>query len=502
LPWLLLVIGALGLLLPWLLAPVSSDERYHYPAAPARMDDNVLRVIPWTINDMEWRMRAGRIAPIGVAFQHASYLLGMQFAFSTGIPVFVVHGLLKALLVVIVVGSFAILLTQLRRRDGESLDRVARRTAVTVFAVLLVLGVTATSPHRNGWITFVVLCIGGIALMFLAGAASLWALRGWQRWGLLGRGLSALGLVVLGVTVMLSYELHWAAVPFAVALLTFVGRAHWQHRLSLVLALTAGWLGTVVWTRQIIAAAATDVYAGLRPDLSGPVIKAIGLQVVNAVPGSGIPYTLYGVGDGLPTPPPFDGTGWLWGALFAAGLVLLLWRAPLTGADKVGEDRQPLVALAAALATSALAAAVILSISEQAHQIVSFVGATYRGTPWIWACLAGIIVVALLVLPGSDWSRRVLTLAVTATAAVLVGVLVWPTTVSAISTQRATNSYVIFERAQAELVTGSADPVAVENRCRIAEQASAWAGDNLYRQGFLPIFERSFKHQWGRPWCT
>jgi hypothetical protein len=208
LPWLLATIGVVGLLLPWVLSPVSSDERYHYAAAPVRMADNVFNVLPWTINDIGWRMAAGRIAPVGVFVQHVIYLLGMQFAFSTGAPLFVVHGIVKVLLLAAVVGSFGLLLAQLRRRDGAPLDRCTLTSAVLVFSALLVLGVTASSPHRDGWTTFIVLCIGGIALMFLVAAAALWALRGWPRWGALGKALSGVGMLVMGVVVMLSYEMH------------------------------------------------------------------------------------------------------------------------------------------------------------------------------------------------------------------------------------------------------------------------------------------------------
>ncbi|HKX66186.1 MAG TPA: hypothetical protein VJN29_03090 [Intrasporangium sp.] len=505
LPWVLLLVAVVGLLLPWLLAPVASDERYHYPAAPRRMDDNLLNVLPWTMNDAKWRMRSGRIAPIGVLIQHVFYLLGMQFAFATGVPLFVVHGIVKVVLLAAVVGSFALLVAQLRRRDGERIDRPTRTTAVLLFAALLVIGITTTSPGRNGWTTFVVLCIGGIVLMFLAGAASLVALDGWGRWGPRGKALSAAGIVLLGVVIMLSYEMHWAAIPFAVVLLALAGRSRPLHRLALCVALGGGWLGAVLVTRQVIASAATgEIYTGLKPDLGGPVIKVIGLQLVNAVPGSGIPYALYDAGEGLAEPMPFDGTGWLWGALLALAVVLLLRRRRLTtdaGADRAGPDRQPLLALALALATSALAVAVILSVSEQAHRIVRFVGATYRGTPWIWACLAGILAIVLVVLPRTDWGRRVTTATVTATCAVAVGVLVWPTTVSAIQTQRAAADYLIWERAQTELIGGSTDPVSAQHRCLLADQATDWAGDSSYRSAYLDEYEQSYAHQWGRPWC-
>jgi hypothetical protein len=501
LAWVLVTIGVVGLLLPWLLSPVNSDERYHYPAAPVRMADNVLNVLPWTIDDMGWRMARGRIAPVGVFFQHVIYLLGMQFAFSAGVPLFVVHGIVKVLLLAAAVGSFALLLTQLRRRNGEHLDARTRATAVLVFAALLVLGVTASSPFRNGWTTFIVLCIGGITLMFLVGAAALWALRGWSRWGVLGKALSGVGMLVLGVVTMLSYEMHWAAIPFAAILLAFGGRAIWPHRLILIAILGSGWLAAVLWTRTLIAAASTSTYPGLEVDLGGPVAKVMALQVLNAVPGSGIRHAAQTVADGLPVPQPFEGGGWLWGILVALGLVLLLYKRPLPGIEEVGADRHPLIVLSAAFATSALAAAAILSVSRQAHEIVTFLGATYRGTPWIWACGAGVLTAGLLVLPGARRSRRAAIVAVPAAFAVLVGVFVWPYTVSAIQNQRALRHIQIWEQAQAELITGSGSPMAVAHRCQLAAEAIDWAGSSGYRGQFLKLYEASFTHQWGRPWC-
>jgi hypothetical protein len=501
LAWVLVTIGVVGLLLPWLLSPVNSDERYHYPAAPVRMADNVLNVLPWTIDDMGWRMARGRIAPVGVFVQHVIYLLGMQFAFSAGVPLFVVHGIVKVLLLAAAVGAFALLLTQLRRRDGAALDPRTRTTAVLVFTALLMLGVTASSPFRNGWTTFIVLCVGGITLMFLVGAASLWALRGWSRWRVLGKALSGVGMLVLGVVVMLSYEMHWAAIPFAVILLAFAGVAIWPHRLILIAILGSGWLAAVLWTRALIAAASIGTYPGLEVDLGGPVAKVMGLQVLNAVPGSGIRHAAQTVADGLPAPRPFEGGGWLWGILVALGLVLLLYKRPLPGVEEGRADRHPLIVLGAALAASALAAAAILSVSRQAHEIVTFLGATYRGTPWIWACGAGVLTAGLLILPGGGRFRRVAIVAVPAAFAVLVGMFVWPYTVSAIQTQRAARDIQIWEQAQAELITGSAAPLAVAHRCQLAADAIEWAGRSAYRGQYLKLYEASFAQQWGRPWC-
>jgi hypothetical protein len=495
--------GIIGLLLPWVLAPVMGDERYHYVAAPVRMDDNLLNVLRYAYYDIERRLAQGRISPIGVLAQQVGYLLGMQFAFSTGTPIFVVNGIIKLLLLLAVVASFALFLTQLRRRDGEPVDRGIRRTAVLVFAVLLVLGVSTSSPVRNGWTAYIVLCIGGIVLMFLVGAASLWALRVWAGTNLWGRlGLVA-ALFLLGAVIMLSYELHWAAVPFAVVLLAFAGRASWSARLPLIASIGIGWLISVVWTRAIIAQAGGGTYVGLEMDLGGPVLGTTSLQLANAIPGTGIPLARVSLGEGLPAPHPFGGSGWLWGLMTAVGFLLLFARRAdaATDHEPTALDRRALVAPAAALVASALAVAVITSVSVQVHEIVRSFGDTYRSTPWIWACGAGALTLGVLSVP----STRARHLAVAVTPLVLslwVGVMVWPTSVSAVQTQRAVDQYALWESAQAQLVAGSAGSRAEERRCELARQWKKMAGGSTYFAMFMPHYERSFSHQWNRPWCA
>jgi len=512
LPWVLIAVGAVGLLLPWLLSPVASDERYHYVAAPERMDDNVLNVLPWTRDDMVWRLRGGRIAPIGVFMQQAVYLLGMQLAHATGVPLYVVHGLVKSLLLAAVVVAFWLLLRQLRRSDGGRLDRGTIRTAVLLLGTATVIGVTAASPSRNGWTTFVVLCIGGVVLMFLTGALSLWVLNGWARWGWLGRALGLLGLSVTGAALVLSYELHWAAVVFAGCLLVLSGRGSFRPvrrqpgdaaRWAAVSSLLTGFVVATLWTRAVISANVRDRYTGVELDLDAlPVLRTTTLQLVNALPGTGIPRTLYDLTTAQPTPRPFGGFGWFWGLALALGLlVLLLRRDGLPEPAATTADRATLRALGGALAVSALSAAVVLSVSAQSHQIVTHPGDTYRGTPWIWVCLAGIIVVVLLGL-GRDGRARGRALVIVPVAGALVaGAIVWPYTVAAIETQRGSVDYVIWESAQAQLISGSSTPDAVAHRCLLSRQARAWAGDSSYRKAYLPLYESAFAHRWERPWC-
>lgn len=501
---LLILTGTVGLLMPWLATPVMSDERYHYVSAPMRLHGSVLELVPWVANDMGWRMEAGRIAPVGTFMQHLSYLLGMDLATATGWPLWVVHALVKLLLLGAAVASFALLLRQLRRADGSPVTRRTRTSLLQVFTVLLVLGVTTALPGRNGWTTFVLLCVGGISVLFLTGAAALWTARRWAAWGVTGRCVAGVSLAVLGVAVMLSYELHWAAVPFAIVLVTTTGRISRAHRLATVVPLAAGWLAAVLWTRHLIAGAVDPqgIYPGLDIHITTATPRVFGLQVLNAVPGTGVPWSVVRAGDGLPTPWPFTGTGWLWGLLLATGLVLGRRRA--TARDDRPRDRgdaHPLQRLALALSVSLVSAAAILSVSVQAAQIVRFPGATYRGTPWIWACLAAIVGIALV----HPYRRKALgdkrITMLLAAAAFLVGACVWPANVSAVQTVRTTESIALWERAQAELISGSTDRSAVEHRCLIAEQATRWAEQSAYNRAYLPLYERAFQYQWGRPWC-
>jgi hypothetical protein len=468
------------------------------------MHDSLFGVVVWTINDIGPRMSHGRIAPVAVFTQQVGYLLGMQLAFATGIPLTLAHGIVKVVLLMSAVGSFALLLRTIRRRDGEPLDKGVRTTALLLFSVLFALGVTATSPVRNGWTAYIVLCIGGISVMFLAGAAALWALRTWGRVATSTKLAIAVALFVLGAVIMLSYELHWAALPFAVVLLAFTGSASWRRRVILIASLSAGWSIAFIWTRLLLARLGDVQYAGTSLDLGGPVIQTAALQVANAIPGSGMGQVMDTVGEGLPQPHPFGGGGWLWGLLTAAGFVLLFARTRAGTSDQAGTDRREFLVLAVALVASAGAAAAITSVSAQSHEIIAAFGDTYRGTPWIWACLAGAAASLLMCLPRSSTLRGMVRVSLPfAVAPILVGALVWPTTVSAVQTIRAVDQYAMWETAQVQLVNGSAEPLAEARRCQFADQAATWArGRGSYFAQFLPHYKNAFVRQWDRPWCA
>lgn len=524
----LLVVGALGLLLPWLLAPVTSDSRYHYLAAPGRFDDSVLGVLPWTVNDMEWRLNQGRIAPAGVFAQHVVYLLGMRTAHATGAELYQVHAVVKLLLLMALIGGCWALLRAVRTAPGTRLPHPVRDLSLLLVTTLLVLGVTTTNPHRNGWLTFPVLCIGGTVLLVLSGAAVLAAVTTWGRRPRLRLPL-ALGLVLLGVLVVLYYELQWATYPFAVLLALGQARPHWRlwrrapgdgSRWAVVGALSLGFLPALATSRWLVETYRDDgAYAGLETELGGPVLRTMALQVLNAVPGSGLGLTLDELPSGAAAPGPSPGGGWLFGALVAVGLVVLLRRAVARtsaaadntdGSDasessaasaRPGAARALLHLVPAALA-AILAAAVVLSVSGQAQEYVAGPGYAYRGTPWIWT---GLALAATAALVAAALTRPVpfgrVVVVGPALGALLAGVVLWPFQVADVRTLRQVQDYSIFEEVHQQVVIGSDDPASREQRCLLEEQADRWADDSGYRRAYLTITQDAYERRWGEAFC-
>jgi hypothetical protein len=62
--------------------------------------------------------------------------------------------------------------------------------------------------------------------------------------------------------------------------------------------------------------------------------------------------------------------------------------------------------------------------------------------------------------------------------------------------ERVSPAYLIWEQAQAELITGSAEPMAVEHRSLLADEALKWAAGSPYRINYVKLYEASFAHQW------
>ncbi len=498
--------GAFGLLLPMLTAPVTTDSRYHYLLSLGRFPGGLPDIAAWTVDDIGWRMADGRVAPVGVFVQHVVYWLGMRLSLATGLEIYQVEALVKLGLLALVVLAWRLLLGQLSSDAGGAGARRLRDAATVAFATLLVAGVTTTLPVRNGWTTFVVLCIGGTALLFAVSALTLWAARHWAGAGRGWRLATVAALVLTGAALVLSYELHWAAFPAAVVLVCLLGRR--PGRWPAVLALSAGFVPTLAVTRWLVAVHdAPDRYPGLVTDLGGPVLQTTGWQVVNAIPGSGLWLVREQLGDGVRGPAPFSGGGWLWGLLLAVGAALWVGRL-LTGTSPVGHapPARPWWALSLACLTGLVAAAALLSVSAQSHDIVSGLGPTYRGTPWLWAALAGALTAALAATTArvgrpSGRPRASALALVPAVVALLVGAVVWPANLAATATLRTEERSMLLEQAQRHVVLGAQDPVSQQERCLI-DARLVEVSRGAYATTFITAYREAFELTHGVEFCA
>ncbi len=516
----LLVVGVVGLLMPVLVAPVMSDSKYHYLLSVVRFP-SILDTVPWTIHDMDWRLRlGGRITPVGVWYQHVSYYLVMKMSLWLGVETWVGEAVVKAALVAGTVLAFRVLVGQLRGSSGARPSRSHAWVATAIFGALFAMGATTNHPLRNGWTTFVQLCIGGALILFAVGALNLWVVNRWPGWGRTRRALAAALLVVVAAALVLSYELHWAAYPFAVLLVLGQARPSWRRlretgdrvRWTVVGWTSAGFLPTLLVTRLIIERYRSAEYPGLALDLGGPVLRTVGLQLVSAVPGAGLGQARRDLADltGGDLPPAGSGGGWFWGLCTAVGLVLVV-RAltrpgrPTGDADPgtAGPSRpaalgpRPWLVLAVASAVAGVAGAAILSVSVQSPEVVKAVGATYRPTPWIWAGASATVASLLTLLVAGSGRRRWLWAVAPALAALLVGVVVWPANAAVERAVRTSSPGNLVEEIQRQVVLGTDTDYAESVRCDL----DASVIERRYPPLFYDAARVVFRELWGREFC-
>ncbi|WP_217995815.1 hypothetical protein [Kribbia dieselivorans] len=404
---LLVALGVALLTAPALFAAVTSDSKYHYLLARHDINGNLLNLPGFVIHDMRWRLHQGRITPVGVFAQEVQYFLGMTVAQALGIELYVVEAITRALLILAAIAAFAWLARELFGRTGYA------RAVTIIFAVLYAAGANATVTHRSGWTTFVVLCLGTVAIVLATAALLLHVTRRWPDLSPPARRAWAVGLFIVGVAVVLYYEMTVVAGVFSVVLL---GVLWWRARrtgaaavpLAPTLALSAGGLVTLAVTRTLIriyGCRGPGCYPGfrLRIDLQWPV------DAVRSVVGS-MP-----VASGAGTVAR-DGVGGLQMSSGALIMFTLIGASSLALAGAmarrtVGERSLDPVASATIVeratalwiagAVALVATALVMSVSVQAQDsVLTAFTSTYRSTPLLWSmlCLLAAPVLAWLLL--------------------------------------------------------------------------------------------------------
>jgi hypothetical protein len=510
-----------------LLAPVMADSRYHYLFSADRFGDHPWNVLPWTVEDAEWRAEQGRITPVGVFYQHVLYWLGLKLAVASGTEIYVVAGAVKLGLVLASVAAFALLVGQLRRwappyaPAASTLPAEVRRLLVLVFAAALVLGVT-TQGASNGWTTFPALCIGAGAITFGFSAVVLAVANRWPLWT---RRKQLLGVVVLTAAasaLVLSYEMHWAAMALALTLLAFNGRdvrRPWRRiagdkgRLAAGSAVVAGFGVTLTAVRLVLAKVACEgsgCYSALQPNPDGPVLGTALRQLATAVPGTADGPTDTGNGETDPSTLAarlFDPPGWVWGLLLGVGVAVVAWlylRAHASDAEAEAESQprdvvSSLWPLALGCGLCAVATALVMSISEGAQQLITGVGVPYRSTPVLWTMYAAILAIAWTAATSRRGWTRIGPL-VLAVACIAVGALVQPRNVETVQAEWATPQAQQIGEIHHQVVVGSASAPNARRRCALNRELTSRPGSDFAAR-MADAADTAYEFLWHRPFC-
>lgn len=413
--------GTFGLLLPVLFWAPAADDRYHYLLVLQQSGGTYPGIVDFVTSDIAYRLTEGRMTPVGFGVQRFSYLAVAQLAATTGLPVMVGHALVKVLMLALAVltlwglaGRLRVVLP--RRATPSSLSPASRTVLTLVFTVLVVCGAQLQHSFRNSWTAYPVLTMGAAAVCLgtvwaALAVADCWA-RGERWWP-----LAPLALALLGVTLALSYELWYVAVPLAlIGLLMHTpagprgGPGLTPARWGTALALLIPFAAVLAWTRVRISRACAlpdaDCYVGTQPDLGLGTVITFWRNLTGAIPGAG----RSGARDRLSRTLPesaqdaaFTPPGILFGVLALTGLLLVVGgahlrrRATVPGAvtpddeEDAASQRPALVTLAVLALALAFGAALAMSLSAQAQDVVTAREYPYRHTVTTWAGLAAAV---------------------------------------------------------------------------------------------------------------
>jgi hypothetical protein len=517
LPWVVFVALSLLIFLPTISAPLEADDRYWYLNVSGAAFDSYWDIFTESVAEVPETIRDGRVAPLAFTARRTLGRLTTQVAVAATIPIAVVHGVAKLLLLVASILSVFGFLRTLRWRTGDDSVKPLRpetiRRVMVLFIALLVVGSQTHAPFRNGWVSFPVLTYGAVIVVFGTLAASLWAARRLSLesgWKLL---IIAIGIALLGAGLNLTYELYYVVVPLVPLSLLVVplveNRQSERRARMIVSAIYLASFGVVfAWLRVLItrACSAGNCYAGVEPAFNVDTLTTALRNIASAIPGGGadqVAAQALEMGMDSTWTMPLSTSLSLAGPLLAMAAVWLLSRGHAFHAWPNETNQGETKALMSAGAITALVAvgsASILALSAQAQDVVTGTGFPHRNAVVTWASLA--LLISLLI---GGLSLRAGKLVPTLLAAGLVawlGAVTLPVNAAAVHLYRIDPRVQVIERIHWEVVLGDPSPEGDIRRCALYAQAensifTAWVGTSMKRGA-----RDTFQHYHDRPFCS
>ena len=513
---------ALFSLWPVLFAPITADDRYWLIDTPARFDGSYLNVITGTWGDTPEFLTRGRLAPIGRLVRRLLLLATFDFSHLTSSSVIAFTGMSKLLLLAAGVGCCLAFVKALRWRSADGELVAVGRASLTVTAVAMVgmigAGVLAHSQFRNGWVSYPSLTYTTISIVFGSAALAVTAAR---RIADEKRGAIALGLLVaIGLAVILNwfYELNYVGLPlslfalFAFPLARSSRKAH-ERRGRLVVGggLAISWLALFALTRVLVSNACIgdDCYAGATLSLGPQVIGTVWNNLLSSLPGtSGNQFLVdlesldsgYLWNDSTP--------GQLWIVSFALGAaVWLAWRWASARWPRSAEETKNEARLLGLAALGAVVvwvgAALVMSLSAQAQELIHSVGLPYRQAALAWVSLSLGIALAVRAIELSVPSKGGF-VAVTALASLIVvaSVVTLPRNLVSAQAYRNAPANQAIAEVHWEIVAGDLNPGGDERRCQSFENAEAAISSPWLTDRLEPTADEVFRSINRVPFCT
>jgi hypothetical protein len=515
---------AVALLLPVLVSPVGADDRYTYLLTSTQARDSYLGILQYGWAELPTVVRIGRVAPLSSVARRVVALASTQAALATGAPHVVFAAVTKLLLLAACVMAGVALVASLRwRGDDGSLVRARPWTLWLVgiaSALALAAGAQAQGQGRNGWTAYPILTYGSFVVVVMTVVLLLVLTRLVARmptWRV--RAIVVIALVALAAVLCLSYELVYVGVPLAALALVVQPVGEGLRRREVVVAklttgvpliggFAVGLLAVRIYAGTVCAQ--HECYVGVSPRLGSALFSTLFNNVVSAAPLLTRRYrsdlARVGWADQWPPMP----TGWSMAVAIVAGSTLLaaawLARSAVFPGDsaRVRRDRaneSNIVAFAALLfVLLALGAALIMSLSVQAQELIATPGVPYRSTVMTWAGLsfAGVLTVTAGGLRGWSGIAAVGGLALVATV-MAAGVVVLPRNLLAVRAERAHPAVIATESIQLEAIKGDLSADGARRRCAAQEDLlMARPSDRVY---LVAVAERFFRYRFGEPFC-